>query len=802
MTERYLAVLSTSPGCPTQLEISAIPSDALVLTDQPNIAAQLSNSSRRHAPFVVCTVPTATGIVHLGPARENSLDTLLAAHQRDTGSHEPLRHVRAVTDLRTTPWPHAPSPALLTLQELLFLAARHLANTSPPDSSLAVLVHDHFRHGTPHPHASLLTGFVTCASWELPSTRVYATVTDTDRSSTALSQLASESRIQAGLPVGYYRGETRSAEHIIPAPLISAPPPESTMLGDESVIVAAGGGRGITATVLSGLVRHARPWIWLLGSTPLDALADEARALSSTGRADYLRERIAASPELAITDASARWDRLRNAQEVLRTCSALRQQCGNHRVRYITCDVTDPIATLAAAERVYRTSGRVDMLLHGAGVSGARALLTKSLRTFRWVRSVKLDGYHNLKCAFAAPPPTMWCSFSSIAGVIGLPGECDYSPANDTLNAAARRERGQGRDERAIAWTMWGESGLGPRSGFTDHTRNTGRLSLLSDTEGQRLFNAELTAPSAGAQAVPLYLGPPEEDLIAEHYQHLLPKQSAFAPLGTHVSPLEDGNTSWSWLIDLDSYAYLRGHCRKATAILPGAAAIELAVECADRLHPGSTARRITDVRFSAPIELARHQGRYALHASTVGDDGELVVHVEIRGHPQPSVSGSSHPRPYFSADVVLGEPCCSHPSDLPNSATPSAPHILEGTEARFTHPFDGVHSLRQDGRGVSALCHLNIAGQDAEHFSKMAICWLTLDATLQVASFVEPGRLATPASIGALYLHTDQNDLSLAAEATDLSLTATPDRRHAAAISTARHRPKVLLVVENLHLT
>ncbi|MET9297288.1 SDR family oxidoreductase [Streptomyces sp. NPDC003077] len=792
--ERHLAVLLPSPQRRTRPGTASLAPGTLVLTDDAAIAAHLAATPLPSPTLVACTTAAGPGVLHLPRAEENVIGTLWDGYH----GHRPLQHVRALTDLRAAPWPQAPAPSLLTLQELFFLAARHLARHRTDGSSLAALILDPLTHGLPHPHAALLTGLVKNASWELPETRAHAAVTDTPHLRTALDELHHESCLSGGLPVGYYRAGRRGAEHLVPAPLTERR--RRAAVTDGSVIVAAGGARGITATALRGLTATARPEIWLLGSTPVDALAHQVRALGSTGRVAYIRQCLADTPGLAVTEAGAQWDRLRRARQALRTLDALRRRCGDTRVHYLTCDVTDPAAVRTAADRIRRAGGRIDLLIHAAGIGRARALPAKTLTAFRAVRGVKVDGYHHLKAAFGDPAPAAWCTFSSIAGVLGLPGECDYGPANDTLDAAARYETMRGHDERAIAWTMWGESGLGPRSGFTDLTRRNGRLSLIGDAEGQRLFTTELAAPPELAHTVPVHLGPPEHHTLGSHCPGLTPAAPAFAFLTAPVRFVPTEPACATWHLDLRPYPYLLGHRRNGRALLPGALAIELAVEAAQRLVPGGTATEIADVRFRAPIAVAPRDTRYELHATHYRD--RHTVHVEIRGTARPPAPDRPRPALHYAADVILRDHPARHRPPPPRTAASGALRPHRGAAARLSPPFDGAGRPRTGPDGSHARCRLDLTGQDIPHFSRMATCWLVIDATLQTAAFLAPGRLATPRAIGTVRLPgAPANDHALATGGTEITCTVSPDRRQARATATAANRRTALVLIEDLEL-
>ena len=82
---------------------------------------------------------------------------------------------------------------------------------------------------------------------------------------------------------------------------------------------------------------------------------------------------------------------------------------------------------------VRERSGRIDVLLHAAGMERSRFLPDKEPREFDLVFDVKADGWFNLLHAIGDMPLAATVAFSSIAGRFGNAGQADYSSANDLL---------------------------------------------------------------------------------------------------------------------------------------------------------------------------------------------------------------------------------------------------------------------------------------------------------------------------------------------------------------------------------
>ncbi|KOV69045.1 type I polyketide synthase, partial [Streptomyces sp. MMG1121] len=100
--------------------------------------------------------------------------------------------------------------------------------------------------------------------------------------------------------------------------------------------------------------------------------------------------------------------------------------------------------------------------------------------------------------------------FSSASGVLGGPGQGNYSAANAFLDAFAQWRRAQGLTAVSLAWGLWRESStMTGTLGATDQARmSRGGIRALSVEEGMALFDA-------GLGAVPSHLVPAKFDLAA-----------------------------------------------------------------------------------------------------------------------------------------------------------------------------------------------------------------------------------------------------------------------------------------------
>lgn len=114
------------------------------------------------------------------------------------------------------------------------------------------------------------------------------------------------------------------------------------------------------------------------------------------------------------------------------------------------------IALVDAAER----SG-LDLrgVVHAAGVLEDGAFTSMDRSRLVHVYSPKVDGALALHRATAGRRLDWWCSFSSMAAVIGSPGQAAYAAANAWLDSFADWRRAQGLPISVIDWGQW--SGVG-----------------------------------------------------------------------------------------------------------------------------------------------------------------------------------------------------------------------------------------------------------------------------------------------------------------------------------------------------
>ena len=122
-------------------------------------------------------------------------------------------------------------------------------------------------------------------------------------------------------------------------------------------------------------------------------------------------------------------------------------------------DMTDAAAVDAMLARVSETLPPLAGVIHSVGVLSDAALANQSWESFERVLWPKVLGAWHLHRATADRDLDMFVLFSSVAGVLGNPGQANHAAANAFLDVLAAHRRSLGLAGQSIAWGAW--SGLG-----------------------------------------------------------------------------------------------------------------------------------------------------------------------------------------------------------------------------------------------------------------------------------------------------------------------------------------------------
>lgn len=118
-------------------------------------------------------------------------------------------------------------------------------------------------------------------------------------------------------------------------------------------------------------------------------------------------------------------------------------------------------------------------IIHAAGVLDDGLLIDQTWERFERVSDAKMKGAWNLHEATKDQPIDFFVLFSSIASVLGNPGQSNYAAANSFLDALAYYRKQKGLPALTINWGPWAEIGMA--ADLTARHSSSGLMPLKPD---------------------------------------------------------------------------------------------------------------------------------------------------------------------------------------------------------------------------------------------------------------------------------------------------------------------------------
>jgi len=323
---------------------------------------------------------------------------------------------------------------------------------------------------------------------------------------------------------------------------------------------------------------------------------------------------------------------LERAQAAQSAINAVRKAGGT--AHYFSVNLTDGDAVTKIVSRIRENHGRVDVLLHAAGIERSHALPDKDAREFDLVFDVKSDGFFHLLRAIGNTPLAATVAFSSIAGRFGNPGQTDYSSANDLLCKISSSFRTTHPETRAIAidWTAWGGIGMATRGSIPKVMEAAG-IDMLPPEAGVPLIRRELTmGGTRGEVVIAERLGillnewDATGGLNPSAVEILMEKHPAGPMIGKIASVGLQRGFTMEKTLDPKVQPFLHDHQIDGTPVLPGVMGIEAFAEAASHLLPGWQVDAVEDVNFLAPFKFYRNEPRTVTVETAIRAQGDALV--------------------------------------------------------------------------------------------------------------------------------------------------------------------------------
>jgi len=137
-------------------------------------------------------------------------------------------------------------------------------------------------------------------------------------------------------------------------------------------------------------------------------------------------------------------------------------------------DVADRRSLAAALAQIPQDFPPLRGVLHAAGVLDDGLLFDMSLEQLERPMGPKIQGAWNLHAATRETPLEFFVLFSSVASVLGSPGQANYAAGNAFLDALAVWRQRRGLPALSVNWGPWADAGMAAEAGRGDQLQSRG----------------------------------------------------------------------------------------------------------------------------------------------------------------------------------------------------------------------------------------------------------------------------------------------------------------------------------------
>ncbi len=415
----------------------------------------------------------------------------------------------------------------------------------------------------------------------------------------------------------------------------------------DPVVLVLGGTGGIASRVAADLASSSGGVFYLAGRAQLPSENDDYVKLYRSDRqalklelVKRLREEkgrvTPVQVERVIRDIERGVSAL-DAMELVRSTGA--------KAYHVRMDVTDENSVSSAVKDIVDRHGRLDAVIHAAGLDISQLVGKKRAEEFERVLSPKVDGLRWLLKAVdqAHTEIKTLVLFGSIAGRYGNPAQTDYAAANDMFSKSCSYLQAKRPGLRVLTLDYGPWSGVGMAS--------RGSVPFVMDKAGIKTIE-----PEDGAKTVRLLLGgrlTGEVVVAGKSLGSLLDvERRNMVDMDQLQRRIQDSKEEFALLSKVVSWTpvdglhicvefdpakdqYLQDHRIEGTPVVPGVMAIECFAEAIRLLRDEPAAIAADDFMFDAPLKLYKDTPRKAdlFIRPELNADGKIIYMAKMETH-------------------------------------------------------------------------------------------------------------------------------------------------------------------------
>ncbi len=180
--------------------------------------------------------------------------------------------------------------------------------------------------------------------------------------------------------------------------------------------------------------------------------------------------------------------------DVEKTLDSIRER--GSKLVVVRGDVADARSLAGALAQLPTDGPPLRGVIHAAGVLADGIMTEMTLEQLNRAMAPKVQGGWNLHVATHNAPLDFFVLFSSVASVLGSPGQANYAAGNAYLDALAHLRRIQGLPATAINWGPWAGSGMAAEGGRDASVKSRG-MGLIEPELGLELLGRLMKSDAA-----------------------------------------------------------------------------------------------------------------------------------------------------------------------------------------------------------------------------------------------------------------------------------------------------------------
>ena len=278
-----------------------------------------------------------------------------------------------------------------------------------------------------------------------------------------------------------------------------------------------------------------------------------------------------------------------NDIDVLHNTETLKKN-KNTVVNYKSLDATNLPALMKYMNTIIEKHGKIDLLLNGAGVVNVSMLEDKTEEDFDYEIFNKIQPAFNCLAITKELPISRVINFSSVLGRFGGAGQTLYCAANALINSLTESFNTEEHHKTAVSlcWPPWENKGM-TESKLVKRQLSELGLSLLTEDKACDLFASDINALSGGSI---YYFDNADQSRYAPSAKQHMTSLSLIGSIGKN---LVDG-FSYKKQFNLKEDNYLSDHLVAGTPYVPAATMISMFYAISQQHHDRNITLKNIDI--------------------------------------------------------------------------------------------------------------------------------------------------------------------------------------------------------------